>query len=320
MVLFAGRFGGILESSYEIDRVWLLSQGKVPYIDFEWPFGVFFLYGPLWLTKILHLSVIQSYDLFWTLASVAGIGLLFATVNLVDYASKRKTPIFLLLYTATPFSIGLMGTHYTMLRYATPFLFILLICKVSSRGKGRGPVPRGGPRTMLHCLSVAPLSGDGYSACVCMHALALSSQVGHQPDTNEAVSLCRYAGRPRRHLWLCIQASCIGHSDCLWRRSGQLPDPVLQRCPFLFCRRVSLCMRYRSTLVAIRAQRQFSRSHRGFDPAVGSRAWQMRSGTYPLERDGAFPCSLFLRLFVSQTVEALPQLLFRFHDRYSRDK
>ena len=138
MILFAGRFGGILESSYEIDRVWLLSQGKVPYIDFEWPFGVFFLYGPLWLTKILHLSVIQSYDLFWTLASVAGIGLLFATVNLVDYASERKTPIFLLLYAATLLSIGLMGTHYTMLRYATPFLFILLIYKVSSRGKGTG--------------------------------------------------------------------------------------------------------------------------------------------------------------------------------------
>src|ERR1700678_4345445 len=111
MVLFAGRFGGILESSYEIDRVWLLSQGKVPYIDFEWPFGVFFLYGPLWLTKILHLSVIQSYDLFWTRASVAGIGLLFATVNLVDYASERKTPIFLLLYAATLFSIGLMGAY-----------------------------------------------------------------------------------------------------------------------------------------------------------------------------------------------------------------
>jgi hypothetical protein len=138
MILYAGRFGGIFESSYEIDRVWLLSQGKVPYVDFEWPFGAFFLYGPLWLTHLLHLSVPQGYNLFWTLASVTGIGLLFATVNLVGYPSEHKTSIFLLLYAATLFSIVLMGTHYTMLRYACPLLFILIIYKVSSRGEGPG--------------------------------------------------------------------------------------------------------------------------------------------------------------------------------------
>jgi hypothetical protein len=32
MYLFAGHFGGFMESSYEIDRVWLLSQGKTPYV------------------------------------------------------------------------------------------------------------------------------------------------------------------------------------------------------------------------------------------------------------------------------------------------
>ena len=138
MILFAGRFGGMLESSYEIDRVWLLSQGKVPYVDFEWPFGAFFLYGPLWLTHLLHLSVPQGYNLFWTLASVAGIGLLFATVNLVDYPSEHKTSIFLLLYAGTLSSIIEMGTHYTMLRYVCPFLFILIVYRASGRSGGLG--------------------------------------------------------------------------------------------------------------------------------------------------------------------------------------
>src|SRR5207237_6372882 len=73
MILYAGRFGGMLESSYEIDRVWLLSRGKVPYVDFEWPFGTFSLYGPLWLSHLLHLSVPQACNLFLALASVAGI-------------------------------------------------------------------------------------------------------------------------------------------------------------------------------------------------------------------------------------------------------
>src|SRR5580692_9295008 len=43
MFAIAGRQGGFLESSYDIDRTWLLLQGKVPYVDFEWPFGVIFL-------------------------------------------------------------------------------------------------------------------------------------------------------------------------------------------------------------------------------------------------------------------------------------
>ncbi len=100
MILYAGRFGGMLESSYEIDRVWLLSQGKAPYVDFEWPFGASLLYGPLWLSHLLHLGIPQACNLFWMLASVAGIGLLFAAVNMVDYPSEHKTAIFLLLYAA----------------------------------------------------------------------------------------------------------------------------------------------------------------------------------------------------------------------------
>ena len=34
MYAFAGQFGGFGESSYEIDRIWLLSLGKIPYVDF----------------------------------------------------------------------------------------------------------------------------------------------------------------------------------------------------------------------------------------------------------------------------------------------
>jgi hypothetical protein len=138
MILYAGRFGGMLESSYEIDRVWLLSQGKAPYVDFEWPFGTSLLYGPLWLSHLLHLSIPQACNLFWMLASVAGIGLLFAAVNLVDYPSEHKTAIFLLFYAGTLTSILEMGTHYTLVRYACPLLFILILYKVGSRGERPG--------------------------------------------------------------------------------------------------------------------------------------------------------------------------------------
>ena len=39
MYLIAGRYGGFEESAYNIHRVWLVSLGKSPYIDFEWTYG-----------------------------------------------------------------------------------------------------------------------------------------------------------------------------------------------------------------------------------------------------------------------------------------
>lgn len=133
MILITGRFEGFNESIYEIDRVWLLAQGKMPYVGFEWPFGVFLLYGPLWLSHLLYCGVAGGYYVFWTLASLAGVALLFATINQLDYPSPRKTSIFLLVFvTALPSVMG-MGTHYTWLRFITPFYCILAVHRVSVR-------------------------------------------------------------------------------------------------------------------------------------------------------------------------------------------
>jgi hypothetical protein len=57
MVSLVGALGGFFESAYEIDRTGLLAQGKAPYVDFEWPFGASFVYGPLWLARLLHTSL-----------------------------------------------------------------------------------------------------------------------------------------------------------------------------------------------------------------------------------------------------------------------
>ncbi len=148
MYLFAGRFGGFRESSYEIDRVWLLSQGKVPYVDFEWPFGPALLYGPLWLSHLLHLQVPQAYYIFWTIASVVGVALLFAAINLVDYPSNHKTSIFLLIFVTALTPVLNMGTHYTLLRYLCPLFFILVIHK---RGQ---PGPQAGTHSHAAILAV----------------------------------------------------------------------------------------------------------------------------------------------------------------------
>jgi hypothetical protein len=130
MYMLAARFGGTYETGYEMDRGWMLSIGKVPYVDFEWPFGVAFLYGPLLLRNRLPINLVQAYYLFWLLNWLLGTLLLYAVINMVDYPTNSKRSIFLLLYSGGFFSIIFMGTHYTFLRYTCPLFFILVVHKV----------------------------------------------------------------------------------------------------------------------------------------------------------------------------------------------
>jgi hypothetical protein len=137
MYKFAGRFGGFGESSYFIDRAWLLSQGKIPYVDFEWAYGPLFIYCPVLLERWLHITVVQAYYLFWVVNCLVGTVLLFATVNMVDYPSKAKRSIFLLLYGSTFAGIVCMGANYTNLRFTSPLFFILVVHKLLGGNSAR---------------------------------------------------------------------------------------------------------------------------------------------------------------------------------------
>jgi hypothetical protein len=143
MYVLVGRLGGFGESSYEIDRVWLTSQGKLPYVDFEWPFGLVLIYGPLVLHRLFPMDLVQAYYLFWALNCLLGVWLLFAVVNAIDYPSPRKNVIFLLVYCAWFISITNMGTHYTLTRYTLPLFFILMVQKLI-RNESRGLYLLGG--------------------------------------------------------------------------------------------------------------------------------------------------------------------------------
>ena len=127
MYLFAGRHGGFGESFYLIDRIFLLSNGKTPYRDFEFAYGPGLLYGPLILKYFLPLDISQAYYLFWLANCLLGTLLLFKSVNLVDYPTDSKETIFLLLFFAGLFSIVRMGTNYTFLRFSCPVYFVIVI-------------------------------------------------------------------------------------------------------------------------------------------------------------------------------------------------
>jgi hypothetical protein len=150
MYLFAGRHGGFGESYYLIDRIFLLSKDKVPYRDFEFAYGPGLLYGPLILKYLLPLDISQSYYLFWLINWLLGTVLLFKSVNLVNYPTKAKEDIFLLLFLAAIFYLAWMGTNYALLRFSCPVLFVLVIQRLFKDCTLKAKV-----RAVLSCVAFA---------------------------------------------------------------------------------------------------------------------------------------------------------------------
>ena len=138
MYIFAGGSGGFSESSLQIDRLWLVDHGKLPYLDFEYPYGAGQLYVPLLLQRALQIGPASAYYIFWGISVLLGILLLFVVINMIDYPTPSKRVIFLLLYSIGLPSVLCMGTHYTLLRFTCPLFFVLVIYRVSKEGSGRG--------------------------------------------------------------------------------------------------------------------------------------------------------------------------------------
>jgi hypothetical protein len=134
MYAFAGRFGGFGESSYNIDRVWLLSRGNMPYTSFEWAYGASFLYVPLFLSHALSIDVVRAYYIFWGLNFLVGTWMLFAVVNMIDYPTTKKTTVFLLIMGTAYSGILTMGANYALLRHICPIFFVLLVQRLFHRG------------------------------------------------------------------------------------------------------------------------------------------------------------------------------------------
>ncbi len=170
----AGRFTGFGESSYEIDRTWLTSQGKVPYVDFEWPFGVALLYGPLLFRHLVPIDLVQAYYLFWAINWLVGTLLLYMVVNMIDYPSTSKTRIFLLIYAAGVCSILCTGTHYSFLRFTCPLFFILIVQRLINAATPRANIYAAALAVLFTAtlLLISPETAIAHAfACVCIFLL-----------------------------------------------------------------------------------------------------------------------------------------------------
>jgi hypothetical protein len=67
MYFCTARLGHFGESSYLINRIELTSRGLRPYRDFEYAYGISFLFLPVAISRVFHLSIPNSYYMFWML-------------------------------------------------------------------------------------------------------------------------------------------------------------------------------------------------------------------------------------------------------------
>ncbi|HEY2469314.1 MAG TPA: hypothetical protein VGI45_15955 [Terracidiphilus sp.] len=124
---FAGRYGGFGESFYFIDRAWLVEHGQIPYREFEYCFGISFLYGPIALEHLLHISLLSAYHIYWILNLLVSVVLSYAIFNRINFPTPSRLSIYLILVVPGLLSVLNMGVNYAGPRFLFPIYFVLVM-------------------------------------------------------------------------------------------------------------------------------------------------------------------------------------------------
>ncbi len=141
MYLWTRKLNGFGEAIYLIDRLRLVMEGRVPYRDFEYAYGVGFLYPPAWLAHLLHLGAADAYGLFYIVVSLLGTLLLYICLLWMDGIPASKRQMFLFLWIVSLVSVLNFGVNYSLLRFDLPIFWMLLIHRAVARRSGSSLVP-----------------------------------------------------------------------------------------------------------------------------------------------------------------------------------
>ena len=115
------------EARYFLDRLEMMRLGEKVYSDLRFEYGPIMLYLPIWLSRILGISLSNGYFLSWILQWAVGVAVLWKTISLASRGTGAGRSLFLLL---SSFWLGAIldgGTNYTPLRFSTSLLFALVV-------------------------------------------------------------------------------------------------------------------------------------------------------------------------------------------------
>lgn len=125
----------VADAGYLINRMQLLASGHKPYVDFEFAYGPFLLYPPVWIARLLHLGIPPAYYLFWVFNELAGVLLLFQVIRQIDIPSRKRAAIFLLFCAASAAIVVLGALSYTFVRFALAPWLAFRICRAEVQGR-----------------------------------------------------------------------------------------------------------------------------------------------------------------------------------------
>jgi hypothetical protein len=128
---------GYGEANYFFGKLDRLYLKQAPYIDFEYAYGLLFLYLPKYLLdfiKAFGLGPKEAYYFVFLLLNLIGLYSLYHIVNLLNITAKRKTIIFYAIaLPAFPISLGF---NYIFIRFITPFVCIIILDHVFKKLDG----------------------------------------------------------------------------------------------------------------------------------------------------------------------------------------
>jgi hypothetical protein len=153
------RWGQFRDSTYLINRIELAARGLHPYRDFEFPYGLSFLYMPILLSRLLHLSIPNGYYVFWAMSVIVGIWMLYEIINRSDCPSEHKSTIFMLLSLSMLPGILTTGPNYTGFRFLTAPLFSLILFETIKDGSIKAQI-RGSLEAIVFTLMLLLISPE----------------------------------------------------------------------------------------------------------------------------------------------------------------
>ncbi len=137
VLALCGRFVAASHNRYLGDAGYFIEQatvrlytGRSLYTQLEFAYGPLLLLPIVWLSRLLHLSVVAAYYLTLVLEESAGLTLLAYVLNALPIrGSLRKAALLLLAFGCITVHLGL---NYTLLRFVTPYALLLLATSAES--------------------------------------------------------------------------------------------------------------------------------------------------------------------------------------------
>jgi hypothetical protein len=112
------------ESAYFIQRLYLMQDGLIPYIDFEFAYGSGLLYFPFCLITFLKVGVPTAYQISFFVEALIGyysLWYLCKKVSIPEFNNK----IFFLLFVPAYILLFMGGANCTLFRFAVPLVLVI---------------------------------------------------------------------------------------------------------------------------------------------------------------------------------------------------